>query len=642
MSALPVERFKGKYVNWRWNPFTSADYAIDKEEDNLAIPAGAPFVVQLLEVPRKNDPTSISVRCYDTETEVDDDSASGQKVLKVTSTVGFSNTDKIIVNRDGAREEECVIASIQDGVSLTMVDNLTDTHTQAQADDVEKYIEFAEVAGAPAQSQFRVDYPPADGEGTGLLEFNNGDNSKIIRVNYKATGSPMISEFLDTKVSHPAGNPVDNQILAFVSGAPTWKYNPRPYFHEGSVIYNAGGEDESCLLFRFKRRAEDQKVLLELKGAKLHQGFYSELFQHNHGVGTLAADAVAAHSHGKGTLASDAVGTHTHAKGTLDAEAVAAHNHAKGSLSGSQGTHTHGVGTLAAVAVGTHTHLVSGNTGSKTASHTHAKGTLAADAVGTHSHGIGGSTGIQSVSHNHGINIESGGSNLVGGGAREYNHTGQPTALSNHDHMVTGNAGNQSASHAHNAGTFSIGNAGDHGHTISGSTASGGASHFHSVSITSAADGDHGHSISGATAAAGNEAVTIAGLTADAGGHGHVISGSTAAEGGHGHTISGSTAAGGGHGHALSGSSANAGVAAKTYCKEAKIYLDGADKTASFLTKSGLDKLGDGTNIHDFVVSGSGEVDVSDWCVASKIYEIKITQALSGYGGRVLCHIELY
>jgi len=484
--TLPQERFKDSYKNWRWNPFSETDMAVDKEEDGLVIPSGSPFVVQLLEVPRLNDPTTVSVRAYDTKTNVDQNSSSGQKVLYVASTTGFSATDKIIINRGGEREEEGVVDTIQAGVSLTLVDSLTNPHTAAQADDVEKYIEFTEVGTAPTQSQYRVDYPPDDGEGTGLIEFNQNDASKEIRVNYKATGSPALEEFLDTKVSYPAGDPSDHQILGFVSGAPDWRYNPIRYFHEGQVIYNAAGEDESCLLFRFKKTANEGKVYLELKGAKLHQGYYSELFQHNHGVGTLSIPFAPNHTH------------------------------AAGSLAGSQPNHIHP---------------------------------------------LTGSTANQSVSHNHVIN------NISHQHAIPTTGSGGQTGWAN---GCTSPTANQSASHNHAKGTLAVGNG-------------------------------------------GNDAVTIAGNTGSNGYHEHVISGNTA----------------------------NAGVAAKTYNNEAKIYVDSVDKTAAFIALCALDKLGNGTGSHAFVTTGSGEIDVSTWFASNKIYEIKITQPSSGYGGRVLLHIEL-
>ena len=190
----PIERFKDAYYNWRYNPFTAVDMAVDASEDGLIIPAGSPFIVQLLEVPRWNDPTTVLVRCYGVDTFVDVTSASGQKVLSVDDTTGFSPGDNIIVNRGGAREEEKIVDTVQAGVSLTVTVNLEYEHTSGQADIVEKFITFAETAGAPAQSQFRVDYPPDNGgEGTGLVEFNTNDANKEVRINNKDTGSPALA-----------------------------------------------------------------------------------------------------------------------------------------------------------------------------------------------------------------------------------------------------------------------------------------------------------------------------------------------------------------------------------------------------------------------------------------------------------------
>lgn len=70
---------------------------------------------------------------------VDETSAVSQAVLSTASTVGFEAEDTIIVNRDGAREEEKTILSVQVGESLTLTENLEFAHTSDQADRVEKY-----------------------------------------------------------------------------------------------------------------------------------------------------------------------------------------------------------------------------------------------------------------------------------------------------------------------------------------------------------------------------------------------------------------------------------------------------------------------------------------------------------------------
>jgi len=73
------------------------------------------------------------------ESEVDETVDKDQPVLKIASTTGFAVDNTIVINRDGEREEEKVVLSIQEGVSLTFTTNLVNAHTAAQADRVEKY-----------------------------------------------------------------------------------------------------------------------------------------------------------------------------------------------------------------------------------------------------------------------------------------------------------------------------------------------------------------------------------------------------------------------------------------------------------------------------------------------------------------------
>ena len=380
----PIERFKEGYSNHRWNPFDDADMAVDKTEDDLYVPGSTPFVLQLLEVPRKNTPSSVAIYNYD------------------------------------------------DGAYMT------------------------EVETSPTQGQFRVDYPAPDGEGTGLIEFNSNDNGKRIRVAYKATGSPIVSEFLDSKVSWPAGSPGSNQIVIFKSSVPTWAYNPIRYFHEGPALYHASGESESCFLFRFKKDTNQSKVFLELKGAKVHQGYYTELKEHLHATGTLGTQESGQHAH-------------------------------------STGNHAHGGGSL-------------------------------------------------------------------------YGHTD---------------------------------------------------GHHHIYTLPNDPDGN------GITEDAGSQIVYISdGLTANA------SAGTTGDAGNHGHNVTGSTALTGG--------------SPKTYPDQLKVYIDSVDKTANILALSGLDKLGDGTDTHVFVTTGTGELDVTSLLGGGTFHDIKATEPISAKGGRLLLCLEVY
>lgn len=94
----------------------------------------------IIEIPKPPLQSVVSIKTISvTESTVDETSALGQAVLSVTETDGFTVGDSIVINRDGAREEEMVILSIQTAVSLTLTTNLTKEHTAAQADRVEKY-----------------------------------------------------------------------------------------------------------------------------------------------------------------------------------------------------------------------------------------------------------------------------------------------------------------------------------------------------------------------------------------------------------------------------------------------------------------------------------------------------------------------
>lgn len=78
------------------------------------------------------------------ETTVDSSSASGQKVLNVTSTTGFTAGERVLIGEDTASEEIGTIDTIQAGISLTLLSNLT--NTQAVGKTVKH--EWTEITGA--------------------------------------------------------------------------------------------------------------------------------------------------------------------------------------------------------------------------------------------------------------------------------------------------------------------------------------------------------------------------------------------------------------------------------------------------------------------------------------------------------------
>jgi hypothetical protein len=95
-------------------------------------------------------------RGYSNKTNVDETSAKEQPILKIKSTSGYSVDDKVIIDRGGDREEEGVVDvdGVQDGVSLTLKEDLTydhtaDAKTTVNADSAEgqKVLNVASTAG---------------------------------------------------------------------------------------------------------------------------------------------------------------------------------------------------------------------------------------------------------------------------------------------------------------------------------------------------------------------------------------------------------------------------------------------------------------------------------------------------------------
>ena len=99
-------------------------------------------------------------------TTVDAESALGQKVLNVTSTENFAVGETVCIGFD-ANCEVGEIYSIQEGVSLTMVDNLTKTH--AAEETVKNCATVTDAADATATAQ-AVSFHNATWNGFGAIE----------------------------------------------------------------------------------------------------------------------------------------------------------------------------------------------------------------------------------------------------------------------------------------------------------------------------------------------------------------------------------------------------------------------------------------------------------------------------------------
>ncbi len=102
-----------------------------------------------------------------TQTTVDADSASAQKVLNVTATTPFAVGDLVLIDHDasGGGREWGQIASISAGVSITLEDNLANTHTAAQADTVKVWQNYPIVTPCGGMSFFRLRLENDDTDG---------------------------------------------------------------------------------------------------------------------------------------------------------------------------------------------------------------------------------------------------------------------------------------------------------------------------------------------------------------------------------------------------------------------------------------------------------------------------------------------
>ena len=119
---------------------------------------------------------------------VDSDSNSGQKVLNVAATTLFSVFDRVTINSGGGGggEESGFIDSIQSGISITLKDNLTFTHTAVQADEVIITNRWTEAFGG-AQVAIEGDWDTGNyltgamhsrllfGKGEGSMQFTAAD-----------------------------------------------------------------------------------------------------------------------------------------------------------------------------------------------------------------------------------------------------------------------------------------------------------------------------------------------------------------------------------------------------------------------------------------------------------------------------------
>ena len=140
-------------------------------------------------------------------------SGSGQKVLTVSATTGFSVGSTVLINPAGLDGEVGVIASINPGVSLTMVANLLSTHavgepvgtSPAQVDFTQGSSTNWSPYGLYIKGQWKVGLGQTGAQKTGLDVIRDVCQTNVI----DGTGTPQVVDFYIDPTQTPA------QVVAF-------------------------------------------------------------------------------------------------------------------------------------------------------------------------------------------------------------------------------------------------------------------------------------------------------------------------------------------------------------------------------------------------------------------------------------------
>ncbi|MBI4569359.1 MAG: hypothetical protein HY719_13265, partial [Planctomycetes bacterium] len=267
--------------------------------------------------------------------------------------------------------------------------------------------------------------------------------------------------------------------------------------------------------------------------------------------------------------------------------------------------------------LGQHTHTFTGDaTGNASADHTHSlpshthdtdpaavtSGLNSVDhthAGPSHTHDVDPAavtSGLNSVDHTHSVG--------------SHTHTG-PSHVHGYYTAPYPDYSNQYGSTNYNntdaAGTGATGAAG-------GTSGGMSANHTHSVDVGNTTSTAAGTGATGGQSVTHTHSVDVANTTSSAWSG---TSGTTSVT--HTHTVTGTNANAGVNGGSLSSS-------AKTYNNDLTVWIDGAEKTATLHTISGLTLFGDGTSTHGFVTSGTGQMDVTSvitWGVGQHTIEFR-------------------
>lgn len=176
--------------DYRYDPFQDALQDVSIVNEEHVIESNSPYTVRLDELPKRESPSSMSVRLKAELGEDLDASETGIDLASSAQASWFAAGDVITVD-----SEQMLVSGVS-GATLTVTRGYNGTTAATHASGAAVFGKvFAEVAADPSQGQFWPDYTTeADGDekwNTGTLKFNSADAGKKVAISYRGMGALM-------------------------------------------------------------------------------------------------------------------------------------------------------------------------------------------------------------------------------------------------------------------------------------------------------------------------------------------------------------------------------------------------------------------------------------------------------------------
>ena len=207
MGQAPVEFPKSDI---RRDPFTEEDQSVLVSDEEYTVPAASPFYVQLDEVPRLDDPSSVVVYLTDLLAE---DLDISETVVTVTNGAYFQNGDVIQI------DDEQMQVTGKSGNDLTVTRGYGGTTPATHTNGTRFFLTaaFTEVLTTPTARQYQVHYGTiAIPYKAGLVRFSEDHAGAVVWITYYKTGHYNWAEFLDERHFKPFK--VGNCVIASSNG----------------------------------------------------------------------------------------------------------------------------------------------------------------------------------------------------------------------------------------------------------------------------------------------------------------------------------------------------------------------------------------------------------------------------------------